>query len=383
MRSQRNSDALLALLALTSLAVYILACRPSVSPDGSKVAFPVLDHRPDRSAAVIYDRNTRMLETVFESPSEDASVCSVQWLPDGKHIVLNGPKLIVTLPYGSPGATRTVALQEKLSEESLLLTPPIIGRYQFFTAESENKDPKQPRGSAQPVLLRVDLTTGETLKVAAPKECYLIGHGDKLFYARMIDQNRDKTYEIGTVDPSTLAQNPFLTLAQSEYGECSPFLAPAGDGARIALAAMLDEAPRIVILRGKSVEKVVPVAEKSSQMSLASLDWSTDGKTLYASFSRKVGDKRFQFGILEIPALSGAPREIPLFEGSEKDNLTGLQIALTPDGSQLITTSTAFDEETIRAEDRALYLIDIGSPSRKVNKVIVPPLPGANPGGKK
>jgi hypothetical protein len=387
MRDQTKSDALLVLLALTSLAVYILACRPSLSPDGRSVAVPVLDRQAKQSAVLVFDLHTKTFQKVFESPSEAFYACAVQWLPDGKRMILNTPAFIMTLPFGSEGAAKLVAHKEALEIDNLLFAPPIVGHYQFFAAERvpEEKGTSGPMDakSKEPVLLRVDLWTGETLDAPGEKDCILTGHGNEVFYMRSMGTKGEEAWEIGKLDTETLALRPAMRFPEKEYGELESAPVPNPAGTRMVAPTKFEDAPRILLIRGNAVEKVIPVAEKARQMGIASLEWSADENSLFASYEREVAEKRFDYGILEIPLNGGAMREIRLFTAKKEDDLISLQITITPDGRQLITSSACFDGDEIMPEDRALYFIDLAGANRKVSKAVIPKLSETTSVGKK
>jgi hypothetical protein len=377
MRYQKKYDVLLVLLALTSLAVYILACRPSVSPDGRSVAFPVLDRQAKQSAVMVFDLPTKTFQKVFESPSEDYYAGAVQWLPDGKRMILNTPAFIMTLPFGSEGAAKLVAHEEALEIDNLIFTPPIVGHYQFFSAE---RVPKEKRTSStttskskEPVLLRVDLWTGDTLAAPGEKDCILTGHGKEVFYMGSIGAKGAEAWEIGKLDTETLALRPAMRFPEKEYGELESVPVPNLAGTRMVAPTKFEDAPRILLIRGNAVEKVIPVAEKSRQMEIASLEWSADENSLFASYTTKIAEKLFDYGVLEIPLNGGEMRETRLFTATKKDGLISLQITITPDGRQLITSSACFDADEIKPEDRALYFIDLAG-ARKVSKATIPKL---------
>lgn len=108
----------LALIALAALTIYVLACRPSFSPDGSKVLFPCIDPETKSASVVLYDRTTKKSEHVFALPgaggSKDAPVLSAQWMPDGKQAIViwhaeeSKSFQVVVLPLGSRNPTRFI-----------------------------------------------------------------------------------------------------------------------------------------------------------------------------------------------------------------------------------------------------------------------------------
>jgi hypothetical protein len=88
--------------------------------------------------------------------------------------------------------------------------------------------------------------------------------------------------------------------------------------------------------------------------------------------------------VLEIPAAGGAPRQIPLFRvtGKEESDVSTLQVDVSHDGKTLATASTYLQRSSgskgqrrLKSEDLALYFIDLSRPGRKITRVPIPPLP--------
>jgi len=86
---------------------------------------------------------------------------------------------------------------------------------------------------------------------------------------------------------------------------------------------------------------------------------------------------RFQLGVAEITVKTGAIRVTPLFHVRLKNMDTDIlplffQVALSPDGKTIAAAPTYLWEQLEDEKDRALHLVDLTSPDRKVTKIPVP-----------
>jgi hypothetical protein len=379
-------DTLLTILGIAALIVYVLACRPSFSPDGTKVIFPTRNRKTKEAAVVLYDLKKKTLETIFALPpmpkKEDIAL-AVQWLPDGKQVLVNGVSFVAILPLGSSNPTRFSPLEENLDAGMLEITPPVIGKYQFIASKKSvtSKDEKGQTVSVdKPVLLRVNLETMEVQSVPNGIEGNLVAKGNQLYYIAQAKIGEDDAFELGRLDTEKLARTTILQLREKDCGELSGFMTPNRTASRFALTAKLEGAQRILLIRGNALEKTIPVTEKDIEIQLGNAEWSLDDATLFVTFAKDLNkDHLWQYGVLEVSIDGGSIREIPLFTVKNgKDGLVIFQIALSADGRRIAATSAFLSADNeIQPNDNALYLIDLGSSKRNVTKVPIPLPPGS------
>ena len=377
MNSAKIRDTLLTLLGVAALVVYVLACRPSVSPDGTRVVFPIIYQNTNKVSVVLYDLKKKALETIFDVPGakDEFLAYSAQWLHDGRQVLINGVSSIMILPLDLPKPTRFIPLKYVLDPYTLALPPPVVGDCQFLAGQtSAEYDKGNTSGDKKYSFLRVNLDTGETLSAPSRGQCFLSGSGGQVYYVAETPDDDDKSYEVGRLDTDKLVQIPMLHVKETESGEITPFLAPSKDGSRIALAGKLQHASRILVFRNGALERTIAVGSEESSITVGNAEWAPTGDTLYVAYTKKPAkEDNSQYGVLEIPVNGGEIRSMPLFTGKDdNDPLLFFQIALSPDARQILTTSLCLDDKAIKAEDRALYLIDLKSPSRKVTKLAVP-----------
>lgn len=340
------------------------SCEEKVSPDGRRILIPSFDSESKRVAVLLYDRDTKKISRIFEVPAlgtdKGGNAISVTWTADGKQGVAvwsqaDDKLMVAVLPLGIAAPTRLFDVSTKGREAaaSLMLPPPIVGRHLFLGGES---------------ISRLDLETGETTTAGIESEViYLEKHRNQILYVC----GKDKTGEVGTLDPERLTRKPLFQFKADNNGG-GPFLAVTKDGLKIALVTGEEKEPRIAIYQGSELVREIAVGSESSPITLRNIFWSADEKTIYtAGFRERTNDSGgLQFELCEIPVGGNPMRETPLFElpGSLLDSMACmLQIALSPDGKTLAASSALAEEA-----GHALYLVDMTSSKRKVTKIPIP-----------
>lgn len=266
MSSHRTQDSLLALLGILAVAVYVLACSPSFSPDGTKIAFPVFDKEAKQASVLCYDLRTRATQEIFRktllpeikeekptaatqqqaaakssglsfgpSTEEQELVMAIQWLSDGKHVVINHRDSITIVPVGSSGPTRTFKLENEVDPEVLAgPPPPVVGQYQFI--------------SFKDFLVCVNLRTGDTLAVPNKEELALNGYfAGRIYYSALLGSDEKEDIELGTLNVDSLARTPLFRIKKEDWGDMGGNVAFSRDGTRYALLGDVDDVPQIRI----------------------------------------------------------------------------------------------------------------------------------------
>ena len=378
MASTRTRDVFLTCIGFAAWLLYTLACA-SFSPDDSKILFPSNEAKTGTPSVAVYDRATRTTRTVyaFHSPelrsSDGQAWMRSVWTPDGKRIVTMWPvdkdMMLLVLPFGGSGTTRFMLIKATHADMPSVFAapPPIVGSSLLLGSDDG--------------IVRVDLETGEQQTVEATGSPMLSAGPGRAFYLRKakVPGSESEQAEVGTVDPKTLALTP---LFQSKEAAGDEVFAISRDGSRAALTNA-SRAQVLLFVNGQ-LRRTVPIANDGGMM-LGAMQWSPNGATLYAVFRRTTAESTHQFGVMEIPAETGAPREVPLFvvHGRLEDGeVLTFQLDVSHDGKTLAAASTYLQTPPgkegpprLRPEDLALYLIDVSRPDRKVTKVPIPPLP--------
>ncbi len=368
----RTRDPALTLFGLLCLAAYILACRPAFSPDGSRILFPAWDEETKRSSVVLFDRRTQRSETVFVSKG---LLPAAQWTTDGTEAILalfeagtrdpSGVNVML-LPLGSKNPTRLFVLPAEKGLGGLpWVPPPVVGEYLFLGGETS--------------VSRLNLETGEIKKEDYGEErklFFLTGQSKQIYYLAELKGDAGD-HEIGTMDNDSLGRTPILRIEEKDVGKISGFLSISRDGSRIAIVSKKPPEPqqgnleRILIFHGKRLETTIPIGSEVYPIALGNTEWSPDGATIYAAFLKRLeSESDYLVGIIEVPVAGTGVREIPLLTIGKKCDECDFQIALSPDGKTIAAASTNLN--SVKEEDRALYLVDLASPNRKVTKIPIP-----------
>ena len=372
MRSARTRNVLLSLTGLVALSVYIIACRPAFSPDGTKVLVPVVDPDAMRFSVAVHDLESGKTKWLCEaiSYSGDEFGVAATWLADSKRAVVvwsgtEGKKNRMQariLPDEAGRAARVFEFDGGDDAVFGLIFPPVVIGNRLYLGGNR--------------IQRLDLGSGDVKTAPASRGAYLSSRGGQLYYITERGKEEDEqAIEIGTVDPDSLAQQPILLLRKKDVGDVGAFMAVSRDRSRIAVVSQTKgkEARAILIYKGKELENKIPLPSEFMKRKVGTMEWSPDGKAFYLAYARSQG----QAGVLEIPASGNAVREIPLFESALDDDelVLSFQIALSPDGKTLAAGTTCVREKKLAKKDRALWLVDLTGKERKPRKVAPPPFP--------
>jgi hypothetical protein len=374
----RIRDSFLTLLGIAGLLVYVLACGPAFSPDGTKVAFPVIDNEAEQTSIVVYDIKKKTLDTVavFKaagklSNDEKQAVLaySVQWMPEGKQILINGNSLIMMLALGSKSPARTLTLNKEM-EGGGIMPWPVIGNHSFLVY-----------GNEKAAMLKLNLQSFETesfpIELESDEGSAPFSDGKQICLVRKIQQEEQNVYKILELNRENGAPTLLATLDEKQCGKLESFFWLKLQGNRFATSSLYQEAAHIAIIRDGSVEKMIPVGPKGRKIQIGNLALSPDEKSIFAAFIKKLDEAGTdQFGVMEVPLNGENTREIALFtEDLNKDENGELafRIALSPDGRKIAASSLSFiSDSELKPQDRALYLVDISRPQWKVTKIQVP-----------
>lgn len=363
-------------IALLCLATYIIACRASFSPDGSRILVPYIESAPYGTAVALVDRATAKTRCVFvnaevavERKKTDLAPLAVQWTPDGTRAVAFYLKTggedricVAVVAIDTPGETRLFELTHADSKDKVLaalaVPPAIAGNYAFIGGVT---------------VLRLDLRTGE-LRAAALEDTegvYCAASESQVFYWR---KKNDGAYEWGRLDPTSLAFNAIVKIPEeAAHGVLGMFAAPSADGTRLAVVS--EKGDRVSIFKGATFERKIEKPDGAEKWLFGNAVWSRDSKALFAAVTRGGADEKGSYAVIELPADGGATRELLALPGkvpeSDESAMFLFQIGLSPDGKTLAVPATYIE---VGDADRALYLIDVASPGRDVKKI---PLPGA------
>jgi len=385
MNRERVLHIVLAVIGIGALTAYLVACRPSWSPDGSKVLFPYLDPGAKQAGIALYDKNTGKTSSIFSKPAAVGSQAEpfawpwAQWDRKGERAIV-----VWTEGKDKPDELHVHVLRIGAEKpDRTFVLPGVDGVFPgLFLPETEGS----LFAAGDAALIRMDLETGavERRKPEGTGGIVLVGHGDQIHYCAELAGSK-REYQIGTLDAKKLSLRPAIKLRKEDVGEISPLMAVAKDGSAIAISAKKEPKYLLLVLTGDKLQKSIPLELSSETHVLGNLEWAADGKTVYAALAARVKDqKRFQLGVAEVTVDTGAMRVTPLLRiGSENMDSEVLpllfQISLSPDGKTVAAAATCLTGQFEDEKDRALYLVDLTTPERKVTKIPPPSAAGGKP----
>jgi hypothetical protein len=374
MKTKPSLPSILATVAAVSLLLYVLACATSFSPDDRQVLYPTLDPQSGAAGVAVYDRKTGRSESLLTAIGADVStnqqgvLLRAQWLPDGKHVLVveavkDEVMEVLVLPRGVQEPVRHFSLPKADdATESLEFPFAVVGSRLYL-----NGDKHDP--------LRLDLVTGE-LTGGAESTNDLIAlpapDGKSILGLRGLNGNRGM--EFGALDPQTLE---FKSLGQVGTNVAEGTL-PAFNPADGRLVFIGKTGEQLQVVKDGQTEFTRPIARPGEKLELGPfLDLARDGKTVLSAYSAVAeAATNAEYGLLEMP-LSDAPlRFTPLFHSTQtKDSqMLFAQPSLSHDGKTwaICTAFLYLQDESLKPEDCALFLVDLSKADRPVTKVPIP-----------
>ncbi|MBZ5683448.1 MAG: hypothetical protein LAP86_00305 [Acidobacteriia bacterium] len=407
MISARGLHVALLLVGLAGWLIFILACvgGPAWSPDGSQILFGYRDVENSRTSVALYDRGKDTIRTIFSQPfeKEDELILHPRWARDGKRALVG---MFGSTPDGSDNSCLLVSIPIKsklpLQVYNLGKTVgcvyafPQIGDTVYFAGE-DLRWVELKSGKFDSQKFKVDG------KDSPDEEVVLSEASDQLYYQRKVrrpisgpdPQQKDKDKdedgeEVGVIQLQDTSFKPSFTYWDSDLtalgigsnaSDTSP-IAPAPNrtsGAMIAKDGK--DSDRILLTEeGKGIVRVVAPDLGGKSYSLGNLVWSADGKMLYAS-ALTAGEAKgvSDYWLTEIPLEGGRARLTKI--ASVQHEMAGdfldtfrfsMNVALSPDGRWIAATPAVLGEKLLEQRDRALFLIDVRDPARRVKRVPIP-----------
>jgi hypothetical protein len=364
----------IAIIGSLALLAGSLACRPSWSPDGSKILFPYYDPRTHDVGVALYDRMTNHARSLFARRSKrwDDRVVIGQWGRDGQRAVLfSADQELLTLPVDSSRAARRI---EVPSGVLCGAGPwPVIGDSLFCCGKR---------------VVRIDLKDGSVVsrRYQGLDNAILLRGGDKIFYLSFVDRAREFIgYELGELTPENLERKARFRLSMrilEAHGirelEGSMAFEPGGD--RLALTARTEQGSVILLLGATGVEAVIVPSLAVKPYRLGNIEWAADSPRLFAaasSYGPEPGTT--QLALADISLVSGESKLYPIVDLRKSYSFfepLEIQVALSPDGETIAVATTYLDDAEVEPENRALYLLALDQPEPSLTKIVWPPTPG-------
>jgi hypothetical protein len=378
-------DSRVALIGLGSLLIYVLACT-SFSPDDSKVLYPTVDANSGRPAVGVYDRKTGKSEILFQPIIQNldeldfARICLLrpQWLDEGHSFLATWQSgtenqdtslNLAVVPYDRPRATRTFQFSRlgEDGEAAFYYWPlPVVGSTAFLKGESNN-------------VIRVNLETGELRRQESQKDLILLPSpdNDRLFYVSGVDGTNTPT-EFGLLNVETFARTPLVQIKGDKVNMMS--FALSRDAKTFAYGVENEYPPVIHLVEAGWPARTLSLASLGENAAVNVAQFSPKGDVIYGSFKQSTQKTNVAYGFVEIPVDGSPIRKTILINDAEKEGgedksmFASFQVNISHDGKTLAVESLwlAYDEHVLKADDCALFLVDLGDPLRKVTKVLIP-----------
>tara|TARA_R110002072_G_scaffold46591_10_gene129196 strand:+ start:231595 stop:232950 length:1356 start_codon:yes stop_codon:yes gene_type:complete len=373
------------LLALTTLAAVAatFACRPAWSPDSKQVAYP---GRVDgKLALATYDVEEQTSKIVLVTAAEKG-MAMPHFLANDDLLVLsskpgdNKPLIVTRVPVGATDSKKLPGPFEVSTDDNsadYLVIPPVVVANQLFLGGKS--------------LTRVDLSTGKTLRHKVPNadgDVVLSPRGDGICYVAVRDSDDKSQWELGTIDPDTLATTVLFkapeSTAENPGWKVLPLPSFTKDLKRVALPGERIERTSteqtqtaILVFHEGKLETVLPLSDQQDQIGVGSLAWGPDNVSLFAVLARQV-DEGQRFSLYETTFSGSVTRETVLIDAPATTPASSsavlpalqMQVALSPNGKwAAVTTSYVHEWPT---QDKALLLVDVSGKERTVKAVPFP-----------
>ena len=373
----------LAGVAAVSLLIYVLACATSFSPDDRQVLYPSLDSQTGATGVAVYDRKSGRSEMLFTAAMADVATnqqpvpMRAEWLPDGKHVLIAeavGDDLLelLVLPRGVQEPVRHFALPNAKDAATSLEFPfAVIGSQLFLNGEK--RDP-----------LRVNLLTGEVAGGAeATNEVFALPSPDGKSIVGLRDLKEGGSAQFGIIDPTSLQFKSFGQTGTNLADGTLPAFDPS-DG-RVLFIATTGDHLQLQVVKDGQTEFTRPLTRDGTTLQTGPfLELAHDGKSVLTTYcATNAASTNAEYGLLEIPCSDAPLRFTPLFHAkADKDtDLITAQPSLSHDGKTW-AIGTAFlylQNDSLRSEDCALFLVDLSKSNRPVTKVPIPAPPQRKP----
>jgi hypothetical protein len=386
MRKPTVSNSTPVLAGLGALLIYILACT-SFSPDDSKVLYVTVDAKSGLTAVAVYDRKPGKSELLFEPLSQDTgklaakpAILRPQWLEGGHNLLTawvagsdDKSLNLAILPFDRRGPARTFLMTDlgDWTTTFYYWPLPVVGSSLFLIGESNS-------------IIRLDLGTGAMHRQSSQQALFLLPspNNDRLFYLGGMDKSyldgKDDSKgpdECGLMNPETFARTPLFQIKDKKVSIFS--LALSRDAKRLAYQVE-DEKPTVVhLLETGQPARTLSLDSLGDQTEVNVRHFSPKHDILYGSFRDASVGTKDAYGFVEIP-LDGSPiRKTTLIRDVEREDkgmLAYFQIDISHDGKTLAVESIclACGDHPVKAEDCALFLVNLTDPQRKVTKVPIP-----------
>ncbi len=348
---------ILGVLALLTLVVYILSCKPSWSPDSKKIAYVYMT---DEVGGIgLYDLSTGENASVLEISRKDRVPLPLEvfWLQNGKEL------LYVSLSEEDSSGEGIVSKYDlktgKHTRVSGFRVPGLSASSASFLIYLERE--KWLWIAGEKGYYRVDIKTGKRRALSKEGQPMIFSDGKNIFYLRNKGEGKDKRYIIGKIRTwFSYKERDLFTLPHRGEQGINPLL--TAPSSKTQFACIVESAGKfsleILSSKGKTM-KSIPLPDDLDFESITPLNssfWEPGGNRLWFASGIKGQDK--SCGIVEVNLPDQSCRMIKFDPEISRKIENVFHFSLSPDGTALALSLT--HEDNI-----ALCLLNVSTDERK------------------
>jgi hypothetical protein len=372
-------DEWLAVVAVVSLAVYGLSCRPAWHPSGKSIAFPYKDG--DRSGIALYELETRQTRRLIEESGDRLSTAECVWAQGGRWLYAlvdrsrhepfkSGPSELEVVRIDSEGGTPQTLRRITGLKDAAPIVPPVLVDDRFLWVS-----PLQREADERQFALRLDLAGGDAQEMLVSRDAvtYLLDCARRgILSVRQAE--KDGRLEIGRFDGRSGRVRRVLALNDMKVVDTASFPAAELDGSRLAIVVKQEDQATVRLFAddGRPIKRLpVPEGIKDCLFPV----W-VHGR-IWCDVEEKAAAPtgKDTSGLLRVDVESGASQFVRL--GHRGDG--GLQASVSPDGRRIAVAAAGM--EPLEGEPAtALWIFDATAPDAPPVRVDLPPrVPAAAP----
>jgi len=348
---------ILGVLALLTLVIYILSCKPSWSPDSKKIAYVYITD--DVGGIGLYDIPTQENVSVLEINRKDKAPLPLEvfWLQNGRELLYLSS---LEEESGGEGIVSRYDLKTgKHTRISRFHVPGLSASSTSFFIYLERE--KWLWIAGEKGYYRVDIKTGKRRALSKEGQPMIFGDGKNIFYLREKGEGKDKRYIMGKIRTwLSYKEKDLFTLPHRGSEGIYPLLTAPSSSTQFAYIVESGGKAALEILssNGKTMNSI-PLPDDLDFDTVSPLNssfWAPKGDRLWFASGIKGQDKAS--GIIEVNLLEQSCRMIKFDPEIYQKIETVFHFSLSPDGTTLALSLT--HEDNI-----SLCLLNVTTEERK------------------
>lgn len=377
MHPPRALHIVLSLVAIAGFFLFITACMPSWSPDGSQIVFDYRNPATKEIGVALHEIGSGKTTSIYTYLPKDTddSLISAQWRDGGRSVLI--------LVYDAGLSLERREFMVEVAPDGNLIRRITLAGERHFAPVAEVRGYLYIWGDHP---IQVNLSTGEWKNIEGLSSIYFFRGSDEVLFITGIAENEPDLFIIGTLDPDSLKPHDpkefhIPNSSQSDFDGIVP--PPATDpSGRIAFPIVRKDKTTVIAICDQHGVLRTFELKLDPHSQVGNLQWSPDGMALYAGVLGTVKKDTSIWSIAEINAESGEITRItPVSQMDVSQNdiddsfFYHFPLSISPDGRTIATNLAGAPIGNISESDRALFLIDLGSDKAKVTRIPSPAAP--------